>query len=102
MSTEDIKAFNQRLLSDPHIRAVFDRFALSDVDGVLAYAAELGYVFTEQDLIWVATELGVLDDELTEDELDAVAGGTLRAADMFAGRHTPEVGVAIFARMIRR
>jgi len=102
MSTEDIKAFNQRLLSEQHVRTVLGRFALSDVNGVRAFAAKLGYVYTERDMIRAATEFGMLDDELTKDGVDAVAGGTVRAAEMFAGGHTPEVGVAIFARMIRR
>lgn len=102
MSIDTVKLFNQRLITDEAVRTAFSQFELSDVDGVRAYAAQLGYFFSEQDLIDAATELGVLNDELTDEQIDAVAGGTLRTEDVLSNTFTQNIGVAVFAKVIKR
>ncbi len=101
MSTESVRRFNQRLIEDEEVRTTLATFALSDVDGVRAYAAQLGYAFSEQDLISVAQELGIRNAELTDDQLEAVAGGQPLGQIPTAYRYD-EFGVAIFANVIKR
>lgn len=80
MSIENVQAFNQRLVDDEAVKERFAALAASDVDAVVSYAQELGYSFTKDELVEVATkalEEAKASNQLSEQELESVAGGTI-------------------------
>ena len=79
MASSDVKAFFEKVNSDPALVAKAKAVGTSDYDKVLAFAKELGFSFNQKDLLaHLADSLGD-SSELSEGDLDSVAGGTVSA-----------------------
>ena len=63
--TENVKKFLEAMSKDEALR---EKLTTMDKDAIIAAAKELGFELTEADFVQP-------EDELNEDELDAVAGG---------------------------
>jgi|GEM_PF-1300113 len=76
MSVEDLKKFGQLCEKDESVRARAKQIGINDPDGLMAYAAkELDLEFTRDDMMELAREAGVSKDELSEEDLEKIAGG---------------------------
>ena len=85
MSVQDLKKFGQLCTEDETVRARAKAIGLNDVPGQIAYAKELGFDFSLADLQTLAQEAGVSKNQLTEAELERVAGGFLTATAVVVG-----------------
>ena len=83
MSAESLKAFFAKVHSDPALTAKAKEIGTSDFKKTEAFAKELGFDITDDDLINYVKETSALSD----DDLDNVAGGivTCLAAGVAVG-----------------
>ena len=77
MSVENFNKFGQMCADDEVVRAKAKEIGLEDIDGLIAYGKELGLEFTVDDLKNVAEGAGLMNEELSEDQLEQVAGGVV-------------------------
>ncbi len=76
MSVEDLKKYGQMCAEKDDIRAKAKEIGIENVDGQIAYAKGLGLEFSKQDMEDLAKESGISGkDELSEEDLEKVAGG---------------------------
>ena len=75
MSAESLKAFFAKVHSDPALTAKAKEIGTSDFKKTEAFAKELGFDITDDDLTNYVKEISALSD----DELDNVAGGVASA-----------------------
>lgn len=87
MSVQDLKKFGQLCVENETVRARAKAIGLNDVAGQIAYAKELGLDFGPADLQALAKEAGTSKNELSEADLEQVAGGvvTTTVASLVAG-----------------
>ncbi len=87
MSVQDLKKFGQLCVENETVRARAKAIGLNDMPGQITYAKELGFDFSIADLQTLAQEAGISKNELSEAELQQVAGGvvTTTAAVAVAG-----------------
>tara|TARA_A100001011_G_scaffold390792_1_gene474941 strand:+ start:328 stop:597 length:270 start_codon:yes stop_codon:yes gene_type:complete len=71
MSVEQAKAFAEKALKDSSIQ---EKLSADDAD-IVAIAAEHGHVFGPEHIEAGQDHLGSLSDEMTDEELNAAAGG---------------------------
>ena len=76
MSAESLKAFFAKVHSDPALTAKAKEIGTSDFKATEAFAKELGFEITDEDLTNYAKETQALSD----DDLDNVSGGIVTAA----------------------
>jgi predicted ribosomally synthesized peptide with nif11-like leader len=78
MSVENLKKYGQLCEKTMEVREKAKEIGIKDLDGQIAHAKTLGLEFSREDLEALAKEVG-LDgqNELTEEDLKKVAGGTL-------------------------
>ena len=76
---EQIKAFIEKANTDSELMAKLDALGAknADAENVIALAAEYGFTFTEQEYEQAKTQARAKTGELSEEDLDAVSGGTL-------------------------
>ena len=75
MSIEDFKKFGKMCADDEAVRAKAKEIGMEDLNGIIAYGKELGLEFSIQDITKLAEQEGVLEAELSEEQLEQVAGG---------------------------
>lgn len=85
MSVEDLKKFGQLCHNDETVRNRVIEIGLQDVQGLMAYGRELGLEFDETDMLDAAKEAGVNVDELSEEQLEKIAGGVVTTTAMVMG-----------------
>ena len=85
MSVQDLKKFGQLCVENETVRARAKAIGLNDMPGQIAYAKELGFDFNLADLQALAQEAGVSKNQLSEAELEQVAGGFLTATAVVVG-----------------
>jgi predicted ribosomally synthesized peptide with nif11-like leader len=78
MSVADLKEYGKRASTDPAVRAKAKSIGLQDIKGQAEYAKTLGLDFTAEDMKTLAREVQP-KGELTDDQLNAVAGGVVSA-----------------------
>ena len=78
MSIEDVKGFFVAITKDP-VLAEKVKEAGTDLDAILKLGKENGYEFTPEDLIAVHDEMGEVGEELSDEQLEQVAGGFVSA-----------------------
>ena len=92
MSIENLKEYARRCATEPELRARAKALGLSDIEGHIREAGSLGLDWTSDDLDAFRKEVidaeGDLDD-LSEEELEQVAGGIVSSTAALA------VGVAV-------
>ncbi len=80
----DVSAFFDKINSDPALKAKAKAIGTSDFSKVSAFAKELGFAFTAKDMHdHFSKQLGDSND-LNEDDLSSVAGGTVSATALAA------------------
>ena len=87
MSKEQLKAFLEKVKADTSLQEKLK--AASDADAVVAIAKAAGFTITTEDL-------NSHRENLTEDELEGVAGG--REA---CGLHIPIISTIVFSPIVR-
>ena len=108
------KAERKKAQLTPGAKALYEMMALSETDSevrerlealgadvtceeLIAYGREKGFIFDEQDLDAVGNDILEPSDELSEEELELVAGGTtLVVAFIVAGFIVAGVGIGLF------
>jgi predicted ribosomally synthesized peptide with nif11-like leader len=76
MSIEDLKKYGQMCSENEEIRNRAKEIGIENIAGQMAYAKELGLVFNLEDMEALVKEVGVgQSDELSEEDLEKVAGG---------------------------
>jgi predicted ribosomally synthesized peptide with nif11-like leader len=73
MSVENVKAFLEKASNDETFRGQLA--AAGDSDARLAVARQAGYDFTVEEFDTTVAKLEAAADELSEDDLESVAGG---------------------------
>ena len=91
----DVSAFFDKVNSDPALKAKAKAIGTSDWSKVQAFAKELGFSFTAKDMNdHFSKQLGDAND-LNEDDLGSVAGGTISATALAATAVGVGVGVGV-------
>jgi predicted ribosomally synthesized peptide with nif11-like leader len=86
MSVEDLKKYGLLCGEQEEVRNKAKAIGLENVDGLIAHASELGLHFTQADIMALAQEGGVnMSDELSEEDLEKVAGGFATATAIACG-----------------
>jgi predicted ribosomally synthesized peptide with nif11-like leader len=75
MSVENLKAFGVKVVEDKELNRKAKETGLNNIDGMIALAKEYGYDICVQDFMDIAKDLES-KDELSDDELEQVSGGT--------------------------
>jgi len=104
MSIEALKEFTKTVVENEVHQEKAKKIGLNDIDGLIGFGKELGYEFSLEDLQALANETGSQSEELSEEDLEQVAGGaattTLAAVAAFAGVASAVVaGAAIVGTM---
>ena len=80
----DVSAFFEKVNSDPALKAKAKAIGTSDWSKITAFAKELGFSFTPKDVNeHLGKQLGESND-LNDDDLSSVAGGTVSATALTA------------------
>ena len=75
MSVENFKKFGQLCAEDEKVREKVKQIGVENIDGWIEYSKnELGLEFSKEDMQAMAEEVGPVE-ELSEDQLEQVAGG---------------------------
>ncbi|NVO58337.1 Nif11-like leader peptide family natural product precursor [Rhodobacteraceae bacterium B1Z28] len=101
MSVENLKEYARRCAADPELRAKAKEIGATDLDGQIAHAASMGLNWTREDMGAFQEELQA-DGELSEDDLEKVAGGvvTTTAAAAAVAVATASAAVATAATAV--
>ncbi len=78
MSVESLKAFSAKVVEDKELNAKAKEVGLNNVEGMIELAKENGYDISMDDFMEIAKDLES-EDELSDDELEQVSGGTTLA-----------------------
>ena len=82
MSIEDLKKYGQMCAENEEIRNRAKEIGIENIAGQMAYAKEQGLVFNQEDMEALAKEVGVgQSDEVSEEDLEKVAGGAVNTFD---------------------
>lgn len=84
MSVEDLKKYGQMCAEDDTVRSEAKKIGIDDIDGQIAHAKTLGLDFDNDDLQSLAREMQT-EGELSEDDLEAVAGGVVTTTAAVVG-----------------
>ena len=76
MSVEALNAFGKKVLEDQELKAKAKQTGLDNLEGLISLAKENGFDISKEDFEAVAKELQSTD-ELSEDDLEQVAGGVV-------------------------
>jgi lactobin A/cerein 7B family class IIb bacteriocin len=89
MSLTDLKKYGQMCQEDLAVRQHAKEIGMVNLEGQMAYARELGLHFGKDDVQTLADEAGITKGELSEEQLEQIAGGcatlTLIGLGMVAG-----------------
>jgi predicted ribosomally synthesized peptide with nif11-like leader len=99
MSVEDFKKFGQMCTENEDVRKKAKKIIMENHEGLIPYGKELGFDFTADDIKTLEEEAGVTDQELSEEQLEKVAGGfvTTTAAVVAGGIGSAAGGAATVA-----
>ena len=98
MSVEDLKKYSQMCVQDDALKAKAKDIGLENIDGQIEQAKTLGLNFSMEDLDTLAKEVGAGEAELSDDDLESVAGGfvtALAAAVVGASAGVVSAGAAV-------
>ncbi len=91
MSTESLKQFIQKLGTDDALAGKFKGIS-ADPNAVIALGKEQGYEFTAEDMKALKEQQG---DELSDQELENVAGGFVTATAVAVGAAVVAAGAGV-------
>jgi predicted ribosomally synthesized peptide with nif11-like leader len=95
MSLEDLKAYSVLCMEDEGVMAKAKEANCLDIDAQIVLAAENGLTFTHGDVDSLAKEIGAGSTELSEDDLENVAGGVGALAGLTAAAAGASAAVAV-------
>ena len=75
MSVENLKKFGMLCAENEAVRKRAREIGLNDLEGLMAYGREMELEFSSEDLTALAKDAGVSRQELSEEQLEQVAGG---------------------------
>lgn len=89
MSLEALKEYSRRCATEPALKMKAKEIGLQDMQGQIEHARSLGLEWGPEDMALLAREMGA-DVELSEEQLESVAGGFITitmalVAGTFAG-----------------
>ena len=87
MSEEQLKAFLEKVKADTSLQEKLK--SASDAEAVVEIAKDAGFSISADDLTQAQSEIS---EEISEEELEGVAGGTRQNRDTF-GKELREVGL---------
>lgn len=76
MSVEALRDFGKRVLEDPELKQKAKEIGIANVDGIIDLAKQNGFEISKEDFENLAKEFKA-NDELSEEDLDKVAGGII-------------------------
>jgi len=79
MSIEALKDYSKRVMEDPEVKVEAKKLGLGNIAGQIDYAKGLGYSFSMEDIQELAKEVAPAEGELSEEDLESVAGGFVTA-----------------------
>ena len=83
MSLENLKEYAQRCANEPELRETAKTIGMTDLDGQMRYAESLGLEWTMEDMAALRKEVVESSEdgleELSEEELEQIAGGVTTA-----------------------
>lgn len=79
MSVKNLKEFGLKVVEDKELNKKAKETGLNNIDGMIALAKEYGYDISIQDFMDITKEMESTA-ELSDDELEQVAGGTTLVA----------------------
>ena len=77
MSIEALKDYSKRVMEDPEVKVEAKKLGIGDLAGQIDYAKGLGYSFSMEDIQELAKEVAPAEGELSEEDLESVAGGLI-------------------------
>ena len=77
MSVADLKQYGQMIAEQDEVRQHAKEIGIEHLDEQMAYAKELGLEFNLDDMQVLAEEAGMTEDELSEEQLEQIAGGAV-------------------------
>ena len=98
MSVEDLKAYGKLCTTNEGVMAAAKEAGVDNIDGQIEIASKNGLTFTQADLEALSQEVGAGSSELSEDDLENVAGGfvtALAAAVVGASAGVVSAGAAV-------
>ena len=99
MSVVNLKQYGQMIAEQEEVRQHAKEIGIEHLDEQMAYAKELGLEFSLDDMQALAEEAGMTEDELSEEQLEQIAGGvattTGAVAIVVAGGIATLVGAAL-------
>lgn len=78
MSAEALAKFGKKVLEDPELKNKIKQAGLENLEGIIAIAKQNGFDIEKEDFIAAAKEFNS-SDELSDDDLQKVAGGNAAA-----------------------
>ena len=94
MSVADFKKLGQMCAENEDIRKKAKEIGIDNLDGIIAYGKELGLDFSVDDMKALADEAGITEGELSEEQLEKVAGGVVTTTALAAVSAVSAVVVA--------
>jgi len=79
MSVEALKDFGKKVLEDQELKKKAKQVGMDNMEGIIALAKENGFDISKEDFEALAKELQSTD-ELSNDDLEQVAGGVVTVA----------------------
>ena len=96
MSIENLKKYGILCTQDETVREKAKAIGLQDIPGQITYATSLGLPFTHEDMAALAKEVGANQkDELSEEDLEKVAGGIVSTTALAIAGGVVSAGAAV-------
>ena len=99
MSLENLKEYAQRCANEPELRETVKTIGMTDLEGQMRYAESLGLEWTMEDMAALrkeavdSSEDGL--EELSEEELEQIAGGVFTATAAVVGSVAAVAGAGV-------
>ena len=84
MSVEDLKKYGLMCIGDEDLKAKAETMGM-DIEKHIAHGKELGLDFGSEDFQTLGEETGFSKDELTDEQLERIAGGAATATALGIG-----------------
>jgi len=97
MSLENLKEYARRCANEPELRARAKEIGLENLDGQMRHAGGLGLDWTMEDMAALRNEITDADGnlgELSEEEMERIAGGAVSVTGVLTVVATVAAGVA--------
>ena len=98
MSLENLKEYAQRCANEPELRETAKTIGMTDLEGQMRYAESLGLEWTMEDMAALRKEATDSEDgleELSEEELEQIAGGVFTATAAVVGSVAAVAGAGV-------